>query len=77
MLNSVLEKHRIGKKSERREIVLELLEEAKSLAGKDYTKAYLLMEGANVLYYDLLYGHDSKIHKKVKEISDYVLRSSL
>ena len=88
MLNAVLERHRIGKKSERREIVLEFLREARTLLETSETEAYFSgtleadlreaykrLRDASTLYYDLLYGHDSKIDKEFNETYNYIARN--
>ena len=74
MLRRVLERHRLGKKSERREIIMEFAEEAEKLASSDLGKAYDRLSGATKLYHDLLYGYDSKIDKEFSRIFDYIAR---
>ena len=72
MLRAVLEKHRIGKKSERREIVMEFAKEAERLVKTDIEKAHQQLENASALYYNLLYGYDSKIEKEFSRIFIYI-----
>lgn len=74
MLRAILEKHRIGKKPERREIVMEFAKEAERLIKTDTEKAYQQLENASTLYHDLLYGYDLVIDKDFQKINLKILK---